>query len=462
LSPEQLSALVQKAQTGSSQAFSELYQLYFKRGYYTARKIIGDEVAAEDIIMESFLRLLTKLDTLCEPEKFESWFFAIVYRQSQAYLREKHAREQIDSLDLTEDYEGESLTSVETEFLPAEALSKKEDRALLLRLIDGLPLAQKSALILRYYDDLSLIQIAEVLSVSVAAAKKRLFAARNSLKAGFARSALSAASPVAESESSPVLGRLLHDEAPTSVAEGKVFERTTARVAGCLPVVLAAPDTSESVAARAKAFMEAEKKSGGAARAVLSPGVKVICLAAAVLLLAGASAYGLYRHNMKAADPDTQVSVGRVDQAPRTSGDVTITAANAAATTTTSAPSAQTPAPKPTPTPAPTPVTQSTPAQHGAPNMPATPQPTPAPVHPTITVARATLTYPVGTTPSVARILTDAGAVARDAQGKTVAITVTGLTSVDFSQPGEAHVDLHATDASGLPAKTKVITVVVQ
>jgi len=453
-SPQQLATLVKQAQRGSSQAFTQIYELYFDRAYYTARKVVRDAHIAEEIVQEAFLRVLTKIDTLREPEKFNSWFFSIVYYEATHYLRDNRKASQTESLDALEDYDSATPEVFNAEFLPQQALAAKEDRDLLLNLIDKLTVAQRLTVVLYYYNELSIPQIAEALGVSSSAVSKRLFDARTTLKAGFTQAARNTTAPVSADQKPLVLTRLMSDEArgeETSAAK----ERTTAWIAGCLPTLLVSQMSNPALAARAEAFLGSNqpKPATKASPSHTVPlAAKIACGVAALALVTGGGVYALYHQIVSARSAATRQSTNLPSPASPTA---TTPATKTSVTTpaSTDATPASTPALKPAPTPKPA-APKPTPAP--------APAPAPASVRPVISAVQLTLTYPPGTPVPAAKIIADAGASACDAKGSTLSVTLSSLATVDFNNPGIYQVYLHATDSVGLSAKTKILTIIVQ
>jgi len=449
MSQAQLLDVVNQAREGNPKAFTRLYSIYFNRVYYTACKILRNESAAEEVAQESFLRLLTKFDTLREPERFESWLFTIVYRQSQYWIRENRTPVPIDSLDTLREDDEENPTVIDTEFLPAEALEEKEDRELLLRLVDDLPEAQRTALVLYYYDGLSAAEIAEVLQVSASTINKRLYDARASLKATFSRAARSAGCEVRSSDDALVLARLLQGEM-SERQTNQARQRTSVQIAAVLPTLLSTPAASEAMAGRAQAFL----KTGRAAKllgAKLGPQVatKVICGLAAAALATGAG-YALYRQN--AAHTPAHASGPKAGASAAAQSASTPAAAAAESTAQTSerktahdasyASEAAT--------------GSTTPAGFSA------PAPASARHRSTITITQPTLTYAAGTPITAARIMADCEAAAYGIDGGVLSVSISGLDRIDFAQPGIYHAYLHATDPAGNQAQTAILRIQIE
>ncbi|MCL2655458.1 MAG: sigma-70 family RNA polymerase sigma factor [Coriobacteriia bacterium] len=450
--------IVKRAQHGSSQAFSELYEIYFGRAYYTACKITHDENASEEIVQEVFLRVLTKLNALRDPANFEGWFFQIVSTQAQSWLREYKIKPQPDSLEAANAQDPEALAALDSEFLPEEALSTKEDRRLLLQLVDELPVAQRTAVILYYFNELSALQISKALSISAPTVNKRLFDARDSLKASFARSEQRAAQVASSTQQQPlVLTRALYEEYSASDVNA-ARDNTTALLAACLPSLLATPASNQTAVACARAFL---KPSGlksktarlltnlwrGARLAALPTKGAGVLLAATLVAGGGYAAYRGVTANRKIPAQHHAVATGSVTEGPssvRTQNTRVVATEGQRASSGGTSPSQE----------------ASVTAASATKPTPAAPS---APARPVITIARSLLVYPRGSPPpTAAELLKAAGAAAHDGAGAQLPVLVGGLELIDFNEPGSSHVDLCATTPAGVKAKTQILTILVR
>ncbi|MCL2655569.1 MAG: sigma-70 family RNA polymerase sigma factor [Coriobacteriia bacterium] len=449
--------LVNRAREGDSHAFSKLYNIYFNRAYYTAFKIVRDESAAEEVVQESFLRLLTNLDTLRETKRFESWFFSIVYRQSRYWIRENMTPAPTVALDTLREDSDEIPTVLDTEFLPAEALETKEDRELLLRLIDDLPDAQRIALVLHYYDELSAPEISEVLAVSAPTVNKRLYDARASLKAGFSHATRIANYQIDSQSETLVVSQLLQSEVPAKRVE-QVRERTDARMAALLPTLLSTPVANKALASRAQAFLEGGRNTATGGKALAGAGklgaqlsTKVVCLAAATVVVAAGAGVGYALHHL----------ASRQQAAPRAAAAATSGAQQATQQAAESSPAAQQKLAARDTTSVTQPAKEATTAVATA-ALPAAAASVPVASSPIIILAHPTLTYAAGTAIDAARIMADCKASLQSQAGKEISVRVSGLDLIDFKTPGAYHLYLHATDSAGNQIETAVIRIQIE
>ena len=132
------------------------------------------------------IAMLTKLDTLQNPEVFWSWLGSITANLCRNALS-RGPRE----MQIPEDEEGNSLLdtyeTLDEQEVPDKALDNDETRRMIAELVDDLPDAQRQCVLLYYYDEMSVKDIAASLEVSENTVKSRLNYARKSIKEGVER-----------------------------------------------------------------------------------------------------------------------------------------------------------------------------------------------------------------------------------------------------------------------------------
>ncbi|MBR5134745.1 MAG: RNA polymerase sigma factor, partial [Clostridia bacterium] len=178
---EALVIIVGAAQNGDSDALNTLFQEYYNDVYYFALKTVKDGDLAYDITQETFLEIFNTIGQLQEPAAFVSWMKRITYHQCTRYFKKKK-----DVLvDETEDGASifDTIEETNEEFIPAEALDKDDFRKTILAMIDQLSEEQRAAVMMYYFDEMSIKQIADVQGVSEGTVKSRLNYARKAIKA---------------------------------------------------------------------------------------------------------------------------------------------------------------------------------------------------------------------------------------------------------------------------------------
>ena len=147
----------------------------FADGVYTlGYRILGDRHLAEDVVQETFIKVLRSLDTYRGDGPIAAWLYRIGYREAIAATR-KRRETPLDPDEMLE--AGDRwVTSVEDAVLAAE-LTRRLDAAI-ARLAEPL----RSAFVLRDIEQLSTAEVARALDVSESAVKMRLARARQALR----------------------------------------------------------------------------------------------------------------------------------------------------------------------------------------------------------------------------------------------------------------------------------------
>lgn len=176
-----LTALVSRAQKGDADALNELFEEYYPDAYYFALKITKESELAADVTQEAFIEIFETLGKLKEPSAFISWSRQIIYHRMTRYFaktREVIADENEEGKTVFDDLKEEN-----SDFIPDEALDNQELRAIILSIIDTLSPEQRSAVMMFYFDELSIKQIAEIQGVNENTVKSRLNYAKKAIKA---------------------------------------------------------------------------------------------------------------------------------------------------------------------------------------------------------------------------------------------------------------------------------------
>ena len=171
--------LVLKAAKGDRAAFEELYQGTYRSVYFTCLNILKDEQEAQDITQDVYLTAFEKLDTLEDADKFKPWLYRIAANKSIKHLKKKKPSLPGD----------EQLQDMETEenenFLPEEYVLNVGKRELVLDIARKVCTdAQYQSILLFYFNELSVAEIAEIMECQESNVKKRLSIARTKIKEG--------------------------------------------------------------------------------------------------------------------------------------------------------------------------------------------------------------------------------------------------------------------------------------
>ena len=175
--------LIERAVGGDEEAFHEIFRRYANLAGAVAYGVLGDYIAAQDVVQETFLRIWRMLPRLREPERLR--FLIAQTARSVCYdiLRRRAAAKRPNTTpfsSLTEDEEHPLQLPVEAP--PSDALLRKEITEALIREVESLPEAYREVVALRYLAGLSCGEIADLLGASVSAVEARLHRAREHLR----------------------------------------------------------------------------------------------------------------------------------------------------------------------------------------------------------------------------------------------------------------------------------------
>lgn len=171
-----METLIEGMADGDDGAFERIYNMYMNKVYNTAKMITEDEKAAEDILQEVFIIIYKKVYKLKHAEAFESWLYRITINCCNNYFK-KRKRTVVTADDKLAD-----IIGTDTSRAPVEELINEEANDEIFKAVNTLPKRFRECVILYYYSEMSIAQIAEVLECSDGTVKSNLFKARKALK----------------------------------------------------------------------------------------------------------------------------------------------------------------------------------------------------------------------------------------------------------------------------------------
>ena len=173
---KKIKELVSSAKSGNKKSFDKLYELTHNDVWYNCVSLLKDEENAKDIMQETYITAFLKLDTLKDEEKFCGWLTAIATNKSKNKLKGK-VEYQIDDEVLITEAETDEL------MLPEEYITKTEKRKVLLQIMeDTLSFNQYQTVLMFYFDEMSISEIAQGLEISEGTVKSRLNSSRAKMK----------------------------------------------------------------------------------------------------------------------------------------------------------------------------------------------------------------------------------------------------------------------------------------
>lgn len=158
-----------RCQLGEPEAFDELVARWHAPLWAFLQRLTGDDDVAADTLQETWLAIVRGIPRLREPARIRPWLFGIARRAAMNRLRVQY-RDAVDE-------------SVDVTTLPADVeVGMKDELHIMHEELSRLPLLEREILGLFYLQELSLVQVAEVLVIPVGTVKSRLFRARRMLR----------------------------------------------------------------------------------------------------------------------------------------------------------------------------------------------------------------------------------------------------------------------------------------
>ena len=172
--------LIQRILSGDEGAFTALMERHRKWIHSLAWRESGDFHAAQEITQDTFIQAFKSLPNLRDTNRFLGWLYVIAKRQCIEWLRRKPITMQ--SLDAMPKAELETVFY--TQYLEKEQTQASTDglREVVERLLQKLPEAERSVMVLHYFNGLTCEEVSTRLDVTLNTVKSRLYRARKRLE----------------------------------------------------------------------------------------------------------------------------------------------------------------------------------------------------------------------------------------------------------------------------------------
>ncbi|MEG2936726.1 MAG: sigma-70 family RNA polymerase sigma factor [Clostridium sp.] len=166
--------IIKKVQEGDIRAFEQLFELYKHKAMKTVYLMTGDKVVSEDIVQEAFVTCYLSIKSLKNLEYFKTWFFKLLTRTAWKYMKKERKLVPVEEVaQLVEKQHGEVYSSGIEQCSISGSLYEEK-----LKLGTKL----QTTLILYYYNELSIKEIAKIMSCLEGTVKSRLHTGRNKIK----------------------------------------------------------------------------------------------------------------------------------------------------------------------------------------------------------------------------------------------------------------------------------------
>jgi len=174
--------IIESCLLGNTQIFSRLIDNYKNMVYNLAYRMSNNSQEAEDISQEAFLHTYQSLARFNPSYKFSTWLYQITLN----IIRDKYKKKEIDYVSLDTPVETDDSEfyrqPVDLSHNPEQIIAQKENLRTIQQAICSLPLKYREVIVLRHLQDLSYIEISNILKLPQGTVKVHLYRAREQLK----------------------------------------------------------------------------------------------------------------------------------------------------------------------------------------------------------------------------------------------------------------------------------------
>ncbi|GIP36943.1 RNA polymerase sigma factor [Paenibacillus sp. J31TS4] len=167
--------LVRRMADGDQAAFEAFVHRYHGALHRYVERLLGDGRKAEDIVQETLLRLIRQLRTGQVPAAVRPWLYRVASNLCKDYWRSGGYRNELASELAEADRPAHGPSIV-------EIYERQETRREVLSTLGSLPPAQREIVVLRFYEDKKLQDIAEIVELPLNTVKTNLYSALRKLR----------------------------------------------------------------------------------------------------------------------------------------------------------------------------------------------------------------------------------------------------------------------------------------
>ena len=162
--------LALRCQTGDPEAFADLIAVMERPLLYYATSLTGNQDAALDVLQDVWLKVVRGIRRLKDPGSLKPWLYAITHGVAVDRIRRDYKRDKAEQAQL------EGLLDIE------EPSFDEEDATAIRDALSRLGVKHREVLVLHFLQDLSILEIANVVGCSEGTAKSRIHYAKRQMK----------------------------------------------------------------------------------------------------------------------------------------------------------------------------------------------------------------------------------------------------------------------------------------
>ncbi len=167
--------IIKSIKKGNTRDYSLLVDRYKNRAFSMLCRMLKDEMDAEEVLQDCFLKAFNALNNFKGDSKFSTWFYRIVYNTAITVLSAKKRQREKEITSIDDHY---NLISE----LDINVTEKKDLSGYIQKMIEKLPEKYAAVINMYYLDGMTCEEISDIMSTSLSNVKVILFRSRNALK----------------------------------------------------------------------------------------------------------------------------------------------------------------------------------------------------------------------------------------------------------------------------------------
>lgn len=167
---------------GDEQAYSEIMKLYKDSIYFMLRKMVKNEIDAEDLAIETFGKAFKRLHQYTPQHAFSTWLFKIATNNCIDFMRKNRAQTvSLESRAVDEDGNDYGFQIADSELTPEEKAIKNQKIKVMHEVVSALKPRYRRIIELRYFEEFSYDEIASEMDIPPGTVKAQLYRAKELL-----------------------------------------------------------------------------------------------------------------------------------------------------------------------------------------------------------------------------------------------------------------------------------------
>jgi RNA polymerase sigma-70 factor (ECF subfamily) len=185
--------LVEEFQRGDAYAFDVLVGRWDRKIQGAIYRIMGPEEDVRDLCQETLLKAYRALGTFKKEARFSSWLYQIALNVCRDRMRRRKSRPQVS---LDELMEAGEIAPTGRGPSPLELIEARDLSRAVAAAVESLPQEQREVVVLKEYQGLTFLEIAQALDVPISTVKTRLYRGLSLLRQRLERQGIRAGAPL--------------------------------------------------------------------------------------------------------------------------------------------------------------------------------------------------------------------------------------------------------------------------